>query len=333
MKKTLRKISFLRRIWQTWFAVKRAARKAWCGYTADGAVNYRLKGKFRFDNRSRGAEDVLLVLAGYKKELWEDVFSRVRQFTPQSLDVCVITSGLESEELSSLCERYGWSYLAMMRNSLTLSQNIAIDQHPKARWIYKIDEDVFLTDGFFDRLKRTYVQAEKDNPNGVGFVAPLLNVNGYCHVKILERMNQVDAWERQFGRLCFTDGIYHNKAIRESPDAARFMWTIGQIDDLSEQFSAQGLRYSVTPYCFSIGAILFERSTWLDMGMFDVSVTSNGLGDDENQLCGYCLWHTKAKVICESSLVGHLAFGPQTQTMLAFHRENRRLFMPQAKKN
>ena len=307
-------------------AAIRAVIEVWVRYQNKGEPPFELRDVYSFDDNRKKSESLLIVLAGYKDNLWDVVLDRIVKFAPSNLDVCVITSGLVVTELKRICNERGWSYLATERNCLTLSQNIAINLHPDAKWIYKIDEDVFLTEGFFSALKKSYALAARETRSEIGMVAPLLNVNGYCYVKILERMGKVSDWEKRFGALYYTEGLYQHTAILKDPNAAKFMWQLGRLDDLNEKFAAEPQSYSISPYRFSIGAIMFTRDIWLDMGMFNVSVNGSDLGRDEEQLCVYCLLHSKAKIICENSYVGHLAFGPQGKVMMDYYLSHKEQF-------
>ena len=313
---------FCRHVGMTVMKMLRAGVNTWNLYEPlqlKRRVHYSLRGRHSFANRSHDSDSLLVVLAGYKEALWDEVFGRIARFLPDDIDVCVVTSGKRVVRLESLCAERGWSYLCTRRNHVCLAQNLAIHCHPKARWIYKIDEDIFLTAGFFEKLKEIYRKAECEQRFEIGFVAPLIPVNGYGHVRVLEKTGLVDEWEARFGRLRYTEGFYRNTSILSNPDAARFMWGIGNpklrdIDALNERFAAD-VTYSVCPIRFSIGAILFNRFTWADWGMFPV-VMGTGMGEDEEHVCRYCLMHSKAMVVAENALVGHLAYGPQTGAMM-----------------
>jgi hypothetical protein len=76
---------------------------------------------------------------------------------------------------------------------------------------------------------------------------------------------------------------------------------------LDALFARQEFAFSVCPIRFSIGAILFERDTWKDMGYFYVD-KSNGMGRDEVQLCSLAMTVSKAIIVSENTLVGHFSF-------------------------
>ena len=286
---------------------------------------YNLHGRYRFWDRRKKAESLLIVIAGYKPQLWDAVLDRVRKYADPSMDICVVTSGKRVLALEKECERNGWSYLRTERNHVCLIQNLAIHLHPDARWIYKMDEDIFVTEGFVSRLKEVYLRAKGELRMQIGFVAPLIPVNGYGHVRVLEKTGLVGEWETRFGELAYTDGLHHHRNILSNPECAKFMWgsscsELKDIDLLSAKFAAEGPSYRVCPIRFSIGLILFERSTWEDWGLFPV-VSGTGMGEDEVHVCQYCQLHSKAMVIAENSLVGHLAFGPQTLEMLEYFKQ------------
>ena len=96
---------------------------------------------------------------------------------PSDVDVCVMTSGLVNEELKQIAADHDWSYLSTSVNHLSVVQNIAIECHPKAKWIYKLDEDMFLTKGFFEAMLDTYKELESNTLYKPAFVSPLINVS------------------------------------------------------------------------------------------------------------------------------------------------------------
>ena len=83
---------------------------------------------------------------------------------------------------------------------------------------------------------------------------------------------------------------------------------------------------------FSIGAILFKRELWKDMGFFDVDRSANALfmmGRDEMKLCEYCVMNSKPIMVSENIVVGHFSFGAQTEGMKEFYNEHPERFMLQ----
>ena len=99
----------------------------------------RVKGKYTFINRKKDSEKLCIILAGYKQFLWEDVFGRIEKYVPKDIDVCIVSSGLYSEELAKIAEKNDWSYLSVKQNKVSLAQNIAINLFEKATMIYKLD--------------------------------------------------------------------------------------------------------------------------------------------------------------------------------------------------
>lgn len=287
-----------------------------------GRLPIPLRDTWLFEDRSRHCRKLCMVLAGYKPTIWDTVFGRLERTLPEDVDVCVLTSGLRSEDLRQLCAQNGWSYLATKKNKVSRIQNIAIHLHPDAEYIYKLDEDIFLTEGFFDTLYATLQTASKDSGYEIGLAAPLIPVNGYGYVRILEKLGLTKDWESRFGPAVITDGIHHHTAILDRADAARYMWgesqpVLGNIDALAATFAQAPPAYSVCPIRFSIGAILFARKSWVDWGMFPVD-WSAGMGLDEMWIARYCVTHGRAVIVSENTLVGHLGYGPQTEDMLRY---------------
>lgn len=292
-----------------------------------GRLPYPLRDRYHFQNRQKGQKKLCMILAGYKPDLWDSVFQRISRFLPEDIDVCVMTSGVERPKLMRLCEERGWSYLATRRNKLTRIQNLAIYLHPEAEYIYKLDEDMFITAGFFEGLYETYQRARRELSYEIAFAAPLIPVNGYGYVRILERCGLGEDWAQQFGSAVYTDGIHHHRAILEQAGAARYMWgetqpLLRDIDRLAQSLSQAAVPYTICPIRFSIGAILFSRAAWLDWGLFPVDWTV-GMGLDEACIAHYCMFHGKAAIVSEITLAGHLAFGPQKDEMLKEFSEGR----------
>ncbi|MBS5958076.1 MAG: hypothetical protein KIC73_14325 [Clostridiales bacterium] len=296
-----------------------------------GNLSTRIQAEYKFDDRSKKSKDLLVILSGYKDFVWESVFPRLREYAPNDMDVCVVTSGLKNERLKEMCSRYNWSYMSTVQNHVSLVVNLAIQLHPEAKYIYKIDEDIFVTEGVFETLKSTYLKAGSESKYEIGFVTPLIPVNGYGYVRLLEIFKSVHLWEERFGELKYTDCYHHHRAIHDNPEAARFMWgdrniTMSNIDDMQKQLQQREFQYSICPIRYSIGFILFHRDNWIRMGMFPVLSHSN-MGSDEEHFCKFCLMQARAMVVSENSIVGHLSYGPQHKVMEKYYKNNKNKFL------
>lgn len=293
-----------------------------------------LSRKYAFIDRSEGNENLCIVLAGYKQPLWDEVFSRLAKFSPDNLDVCIMTSGLENEALKNIAKEHGWSYLSTEANHLSLIQNIAIEVHPSAKWIYKIDEDMFLTEGFFETLRETYDLAVNDTIYVPAFVSPLINVSCYGHLRLLEKCGLTnDFRETGLTTMKLTDGLNHDVEVLRDPAVARYMWgetqpVLRDIDALTRRFMKDDLSFTVCPVRYSIGAILFTREAWMQFGGFPLTFVGGpyGLGDDEEHICHYACFTGRAMVVSENCVVGHLGYGPQTEEMLRYYLDHKDRF-------
>lgn len=294
-------------------------------------------GTHDFIDRSKGSEKLCIVLAGYKPTLWEDVFGRLAAFVPDDVDVCIMTSGLVNDELKGLAAKNDWSYLSTSVNHLSVVQNIAIERHPNAKWIYKLDEDMFLTKGFFEVLMSTYQRLESDSLYKPAFVSPLINVSCYGHLRLLDKLGLLDDF-RSTGLtdMKYSDGLHHNRQVIDEPKVAQYMWgesspALRDIDALTERFSEEreGFTYSICPIRYSIGAILFTRDAWEEFGHFPLTFVGGpyGLGDDEEHICNYACFTGRAMVVSENVVVGHLGYGgAQTKSMIEYHAQHRDQF-------
>lgn len=282
---------------------------------------------YRFINRSTGQNKLCIILAGYKESLWEDVFSRIKLAAPADLDICIMTSGLENEALKQIAEQYNWSYLSTKVNHLSLIQNLAIELHPAAHWIFKLDEDMFLPKTYFEPMLETYNLVEKSSYYEPAFVSPLINVSCYGHIRLLEKCNLIDDFKKTgLTTMKITDGIHHNKAVLENPEVAKYLWGATQpilrdVDKLTNQFMADELSFTICATRYSIGAILFTRQAWEDFGKFPLTFVGSeyGLGDDEEHICHYACFSGRGMVISDNIVVGHLGYGPQTKEMVSYY--------------
>ncbi|HOA56227.1 MAG TPA: hypothetical protein PKG75_11400 [Clostridiales bacterium] len=289
-------------------------------------------GEHTFIDRKKNSDELLVILAGYKKFVWESVFPRLKRSVPEHMDVVLVTSGLVNEELQELCENYGWSYISTVRNNVSLAINIAITRFPQAKYIYKIDEDIFTTAGCFEAMRETYDRLTHDSKYEVGFVTPLIPVNGYGYVRLLELFDAVGLWEERFGELMYTDCYRHHRTIHDSPEAAMFMWgeenpQFADIDAMAEKLANRSFQYSICPIRYSIGFILFTRRNWMKMGMFPVKQHMN-LGADEEHICKFCMMHARVMAVAENTIVGHLSYGPQHKKMEEYYRAHPEKFFP-----
>lgn len=286
--------------------------------------------KYQFVNRSRGEKKCCIILAGYKSFVWDTVFARIRAFQPKDLDVCVVSSGLYSEELAALCEKNAWSYLSTERNNVSVAQNLAIHLLKDAEFFYKLDEDIFVTDGYFETLLHTYETVAREGEYDVGFVAPLIPINGYGHLRLLKKLGLTDVYTEKFERPIYAS--YAARQIESNPEVAKFFWGEGElfphIDALAKRLQGEAFAYSACPIRFSIGAILFTRETWEKMGMFPV-VKGAGMGIDESEFCAYCIKESQAIIVSENTVVGHLSFGKQNSAMKEYYEQHTERFAMQ----
>lgn len=288
-----------------------------------------------FTDRSRGHEKMCVILAGYKPFLLDAVFSRIEMFLPDDIDVCVVSSGKYSEELSTMCQRNNWSYLSTKENNVCLVQNVAISLHPKAQYIYKLDEDIFITEGYFQSLFNAYQRAKAGDYNP-GIIAPLLLINGFTSRIILDKLSDSArrSFNNRFGKLKYQAGADNKPLIESNVSVARFLWgedcIIPSIDELNRLFRSQEQKETACPIRFSIGAILFERSLWENMHYFDVDrKDKNMMGRDEIKICEYCMIQSRPIIVSENIVVGHFSFVMQTEGMKEFYHEHPERFILQ----
>lgn len=280
--------------------------------------------KGHFDNRSLGREKMCIILAGYKSFLYDDVFSRIIKFAPSDIDICVVSSGVFSDTLSKICDENNWSYLSITENNVGLAQNVAINLHPNARYIYKLDEDIFITESYFENLFEAFNRAKISDYNP-GVMAPMLLVNGFSTLLLIEKAGIRTEFEKRFGSIKHAAGP--NTIIEKDSSVARFLWGEGDatpsIDELNGMVQKQEKKEIACPIRFSIGAILFERDLWEEMKYFDVKRNDpHMMGKDEIKICEYCMINSMPIMVSENIVVGHFSFGKQTEGMKDYYKNH-----------
>lgn len=291
-------------------------------------LNERVQYTGKFINRSKERKYLCIALAGYKEFFYPAFFSRLEKFMDERLDVCIITSGLYSEEIDEICKRNDWSYLSTNENNVSLVQNVAINLHPKAELIFKLDEDILITKDYFDHMLLAYSLA-KDSEYLPGVIAPIIPINGYGHMRVLEKLQLKKLYEEKFEKPLYAAGP--SRMIENSVEVAKFFWGeneyIPTIDQMNAQFWNGEKKVLPCPIRFSIGAILFERQLWEKMGYFKVSKKGVAMGGDESQLCSYCCEYSKPIMVSDNVVVGHLGFGPQNAAMKEYYLGHKEKFM------
>jgi len=217
----------------------------------------KLGGGYDFKSYSQKKYSKLLViLAGYKPFLYEITFKRIKKFLDDDVSVCVVSSGKWCDDLDSLCKENRWNYLSTKRNNVSLALNLAISLHKEAEWIYKIDEDIFVTEGVFKSLFETYRRIKESGEYKVGLVAPLIPINGYGHLRVLHKLNLVNKYAELFEKPLYAAGS--DRKIENDYNVAKFFWDgihIPKIDQLNAKFQTEKFAYSACPIRFSIGMI------------------------------------------------------------------------------
>lgn len=276
-----------------------------------------------FVDRKQGRKYLCVVLAGYKNFLYPTFFGRLEKFLENNIDVCVVSSGLYVEELVQVCKKNNWSYLSTKENNVSLVQNVAIALHPDAKYIFKIDEDIFITKGYFSNMLRAYQHA-MDGDYEPGIIAPLIPVNGYGNVRILDMLGLKDVFEEKFEKAKYMAGVH--RMVESNPNVAKFFWGEGgyipAIDELNKIASLRKIDEKPCAIKFSIGAILFTRKLWIDMGYFNVDRSGNAMGMDEKQINEFCFLNSRPVMVSENIVVGHLSFGKQNITMKEYYMDN-----------
>ncbi|KRK86066.1 hypothetical protein FC99_GL001813 [Levilactobacillus koreensis JCM 16448] len=269
-----------------------------------------------------GKDKVAVILAGYKEELWEEVFRRISSFLPKDYDVCIVSSGKYSEQLLEIARNNGWTYISLKRNNVCAALNTAISYFSSGKYFLKIDEDIFISEHTVKNLELAYCSSSLEyNP---GFMAPLIPINGFGYVEILKRFGCIRDYNHRFGDIRYSAGS--DTQVESNPEVAKYLWKIKGLDQMDDELNQDEFNQVSCPIRFSIGIIYFERSLWEDMDGFYVTPRGNGLGLDEEQIDTFCMLKSRPMMVSKNSIAGHLGFGKQNQEMYNFYRNNKNIF-------
>ncbi|MDY6549684.1 glycosyltransferase family protein [Acinetobacter faecalis] len=268
---------------------------------------------YKFINKSKGQSNLIVVLAGYKSYLWPFTLESIYKYQSMNTDVCIVSPGKYSKKLEQLCENNGWSYLSVKRNSPGVALNQAIRLHPNADYIYKLDEDILISENFFENLKMGYELTSKKSLLEPGFVAPVLNINGISYSIFLKEFGLEKEYQEKFGNIIKRCG---DLPVHNNPETAWWIWkNTLPFQEKAKKLSENEFNYSVCSTRFSIGAILFRREFIEQVGGFKSAWHSGVLGVDEDELCRDCTSHSRPIYMIHNTLAGHFSFYPQESYM------------------
>lgn len=273
---------------------------------------------YHFKDRGKGKKYLCYILAGYDSVLWDSTLARVEAFQTDCVDYCLVSSGKYVPELDEMAERNGWSYLYTETNQVCFIQNMVVTLHPEAEYIFKMDEDMFIGRGFFERMIEEYHRIEREGEYKIGYVVPVIPLNCCGYVSYLKLSGNLEAYEQRFGRAYRSDF----SAVFNVAETAEFLWdTMETFDGMAERF-LKNHNYQILNGYFNIGCILFSRNRWLMMGKWPEKPGESGMGTDEAYIYQDNVENGLSIYEVEGVLAGHLAFGHQKAGMLAYYREH-----------
>lgn len=265
--------------------------------------------KYRFTDRRQHKGKMLYVLAGYKPYLWKDVFSRIDAYLPTDVEVCVLSSGKYLPQLEDYCEQYGWSYLSTTRNNICCITNIMMKIYNDVEYVFKMDEDIYLTEGAFEGLESCYHKLEKERRYEIGMVGAFIPINSFCIYKFLNEVGKYDDFVEKYGWI--NDGCMYDEQLRRKPGINAYIWNeTGDIDAFARNHRSMEPGVYDVNVRYMIGFVLYKRSLWESIGGLRV-MAGKGSGDegDEGQFLSHCFLTSKAVFVAKNVVVGHFSYG------------------------
>lgn len=276
---------------------------------------------YDFTDRSRGKNILCYILAGYQEILWDNVFERISHAVNDCIDYCIISSGINSVRLAEIAKKNEWSYLATNQNQAGYIQNLVVDLHPAADYIFKLDEDIFIGKKFFQSMMDTFHEIEKKGEYRINFLVPVIPLNCAGFMSFLKRIDKLDVFEELFGK-CYKSRF---SVVFSLTEAAKYIWEqCIPLDQVINDFDGR-LEYDVLNSYFNIGCILYTRERWLMMGKWPEQ-NGTGMGDDEKHIIQDGSEKDFSIYEAKHVLVGHLGFGPQKKVMEKFFVDNSKAF-------
>lgn len=281
--------------------------------------------EYKFVDRKKDKDKLCIVLSGYKDFLWDKVYERLKKYIPDDVEVCICSAGQYNENLIEIAQNNNWSYLSVQINSVSLTQNICISLFEKANWIYKMDEDMFVTQGVFEKMHDTSKEIINSGKYDFGVCSPLIPVNAIGYRYFLRKYEKLSEYESLFGNAYVGGSV--QREIEKNPLTARYMWGEGimpKLDDIANDISNDE-GYVLCNTRLSIGMILFQRELWNRMQGFMVYGNMD-LGMDEEDINAFCINDSKVIAIAMNAVAGHFCFGKQTDEMKKYYQNNRNRF-------
>lgn len=286
--------------------------------------------EYIIEGEIKNSKTCLYVLAGYKPYLWEDVFSRIKKFQINDMDVCIASSGLYSEELSLICKKNNWVYLSTSLNNVCAVLNVVMNEFNSAEYVFKLDEDIFIPKDYFKDMLYAYNEIESKEPVEIGYICPFLPLGFYGMHEFLLLTNSLEEYEKKFGRHKI-GGTALNPCFREACGVDEFIWEkIGIFDKRAAEFKYKGIRYEACCSRTGIAAILFKREMWNRMVEAGGIVVNSGSGvgntGDEGQITSFCAVHFQIIYCVKSILVGHFSFGGAEKNVMKLREKKPQYF-------
>lgn len=284
--------------------------------------------KYVIEGEVKNKSQMLFVLAGYKQELWDDVFGRFKAFETPDLEICIASSGKYSPELSAICKKNDWVYVSTTLNNVCVITNIILEIFNKAEYIFKLDEDIYIPKDYFKNMKIAYDIIEKENPDyAISYVCPVLPLGFYGMHDFLLKKKCLPEYEAKFGKH-LRGGTPLNPAFRKKCGVDEFIWEkIGNFDECAAEYAKDPFSYEIAPLRTGIATILFKRKFWNEFGGLQrykgIGIGNNG---DEGQITSYCALNFRASFCVKNILVGHFSFGGSEPQVLQLRKNKPEIF-------
>ena len=268
------------------------------------------KRHFTFVDRQKGSKDLVLLVAGFQPYFWDIGLENI-QIASSKIDadvcICIPKGGNDAGRLLEFANKFGWSVLWLKDDLLAQAQNDAIRLHSKAERIYKLDEDIMIGEDYFLDMQEAY-RLSADSDYDAGLIVPILNINLATMLDFVNSLGIREDFDACFGTKKIGDTFYWS-----SEDVASYLQQpvlqkgLSAVCDVIRKKNAGVIK--PIPCRYSIGAILFSRCVWEEMGGFEVHEVG-ALAMEEEQVNSWTQLHSKPIICAMNVFASHMGYFP-----------------------
>ena len=281
---------------------------------------------YTFINRQRGTKSLIIIIAGFQPYYWTTLLSNVHKANSAKRDVCICIplGGSESSKLYQIAEQHNWSLLHLKHDLLAQAQNTAIRLHEHAQFIHKLDEDIVISNHYFDDMEKAFAHQDESEWEP-GFLSPTININLATTDDYLKAIGKYEEFYSIFKKE-HRASLYYHRSPEVGEYLTRSLLAQGKVSYLLDSCRQQAREFLAAPVRLSVGCVLFTRDYWERLGHFSVGIQDAETAKEEEQMCSYNVLYWVPAVYVSNILVGHLGYYTQKEACKAIFLKHKQEF-------